>query len=254
MNKILIIDADRKLAERLCMSLTDSDIQAFRCGTLEAATALLESERYQQVIIDTELPDGDGYDLIYELGLGLYETSDVPIILIASNDRKPDAAELERRGIADCITKPFSISVLKAKVWTQFKRGKRNVSFRAISRFEAIGAGSRRSIIGEHIVEIDNYVFNFDTGEYSVSGKKVRLNRLEQCLLRNLVENKGIVLKKKALVDKLRPESRRVSIDETILAEVVQMLTNKLDAHNYIKTVYGIGYLWALTEDQNKSS
>ena len=103
-------------------------------------------------------------------------------------------------------------------------------------------------------MEIDDYVFNFDTGEYSVSGKKVRLNRLEQCLLRNLVENKGIVLKKKALVDKLRPESRMVYIDETILAEVVQMLTNKLDAHNYIKTVYGIGYLWALTEDQNKSS
>lgn len=44
-----------------------------------------------------------------------------------------------------------------------------------------------------------------------------------------------------------------VSIDETILAEVVQMLGSKLDAHNYIKTVYGIGYLWALAEDQNKS-
>lgn len=253
MNKILVIEADLKLAESLCMALTDNDTQAFRCGTLESATALLESEHYQQIIIDTELPDGDGYDLIYELGLGLYETRDVPIILIVSNDRKPDATELGKRGIADCITKPFNISVLKAKVWTQFKRGKRNFSFRAISRFEAIGAGSRKSIIGEHIVEIDDYVFNFDTGEYSVSGKKVRLNRLEQCLLRNLVENKGIVLKKKALVDKLRSESRMANLDENILAELVQMLNNKLDARNYIKTVYGIGYLWALAEDKNKS-
>lgn len=254
MNKILIIEADFKLAERMCRALTDNDTHTFSCGTLEAATALLESEQYQQIIIDTELPDGNGYDLIYELGLGLYESNDVPIILIVSNDRKPDATELCEQGIADYITKPFSISVLKAKVWTQFKRGKGNSSFRAISRFEAIGAGSRKSIIGEHVVEIDDYVFDFDTGEYSVAGKKVRLNRLEQCLLRNLVENKGIVLKKKALVDKLRLESRMIYIDETILAEVVHMLCNKLDAQNYIKTVYGIGYLWVMEEDKNKSS
>ena len=160
--------------------------------------------------------------------------------------------EFDKQGIMDYITKPFSVSVLKAKVWTQFKRGKRNFSFRAISRFEAIGAGSRKSIIGEHIVAIDDYLFNFDTGEYSISGKKVRLNRLEQCLLRNLVENKGIVLKKKALVDKLKSESRK-DMDEAALAEVVHMLNNKLDARNYIKTVYGIGYLWALEEDKNKS-
>ncbi len=251
MNKILVIEADFNLAENLCRALEDIETHAFSCGTLEAAAALLDNEQYQQIIIDTELPDGDGYDLIY--GMGLYESGDAPIILIVSNDRKPDALELRKLGIADYITKPFNISVLKAKVWTQFNRGKRNSSFRAISRFEAIGAGCRKSIIGEHIVAMDDYVFNFDTGEYIVAGKRVRLNRLEQCLLRNLVENKGIVLKKKALVDKLRLESRIRHIDETILAEVIHMLSDKLDANNYIKTVYGIGYLWVLAEDKNKS-
>lgn len=171
MNKILIVEADFKLAERLCRALTDNETHAFSCGTLEAASALLESEQYQQIIIDTELPDGDGYDLIYDLGMGIYESNDVPVILVASNDRKPDMTELSEQGVADCITKPFNVSVLKAKVWTQFKRGKRNFSFRAITRFEAIGAGSRRSIIGEHVVAIDDYLFNFDTGEYSVAGK-----------------------------------------------------------------------------------
>lgn len=253
MDKILIIEADFKLAERLCRALTDIETRAFSCGTMEAATALLETELYQQIIIDTDLPDGNGYDLIYELGLGIYESSDAPIILMIPNDTKPDLAELGEQGIADYITKPFSVSVLKAKVWTQFKRGKRNSSFRAISRFEAIGAGSRISVIGEHVAVIDDYIFNFDTGEYRVAGKLVQLNRLEQFLLRNLVENKGIVLKKKALVDKLKSESKMGGIDETFLAEIVHMLSNKLDARNYIKTVYGIGYLWALAEDKNKS-
>lgn len=253
MNKILIIEADFRLAERLCRALADIETHTFSCGTLEAAAALLESEQYQQIIIDADLPDGSGYDIIYELGLGIYESSGAPIILIVSNDRKPDMTELGKQGIVDYITKPFSISVLKAKVWTQFKRGKRNSSFRAISRFEAIGAGSRRSVIGEHVVVIDDYIFNFDAEEYSVAGELVQLNRVEQCLLRNLVENKGIVLKKKALVDKLKSESKMLCIDETRLAEAVHMLSNKLGAHNYIKTVYGIGYLWALAEDKNKS-
>ena len=58
----------------MCRALTDNETHAFSCGTLEAASALLESEQYQQIIIDTELPDGDGYDLIYDLGMGIYES------------------------------------------------------------------------------------------------------------------------------------------------------------------------------------
>ena len=81
----------------------------------------------------------------------------------------------------------------------------------------------------------------------------MRLNRFEQCLLRNLVENKGVVLKKKALVDKIRMETRVLCIDEPLLTEAVHMLSNKLGAQNYIKTVYGIGYLWTMAEDKNKS-
>ena len=74
MNKILVIEADANLAERLCRALRDTETHVFSCGTLEAATALMEKELYQQIIIDTELPDGDGYDLIYELGLGIYDS------------------------------------------------------------------------------------------------------------------------------------------------------------------------------------
>lgn len=253
MNKILVIEADANLAERLCRALRDTETHVFSCGTLEAATALMEKELYQQIIIDTELPDGDGYDLIYELGLGIYDSSSAPIILIASNGCQLDLSELGKQGISDYITKPFNVSVLKAKVCTQFKRQTREFSLRAISRFEAIGAGSRSSIIGEPVVAIDDYIFNFDLGEFRVAGERVRLNRFEQCLLRNLVENKGVVLKKKALVEKIRMETRVLCIDETLLTEAVHMLSNKLKAQNYIKTVYGIGYLWTMAEEKNKS-
>ena len=122
MNKILVIEADAKLAERLCRALRDMDTRVFSCGTLETATALLEKELYQQIIIDTELPDGNGYDLIYELGLGIYESGSAPIILITSDAYQINTSELSEQGIADFITKPFNVSVLKAKDCTQFRR------------------------------------------------------------------------------------------------------------------------------------
>ena len=106
--------------------------------------------------------------------------------------------KLNELSISDYITKPFNTAVLKAKVWTQFKRRKKEAGYHAISRFEAIGAGSKRSVIGEHLVVIDAYRFNFDVEEYRIAGKKVRLNQLEQCLLRNLVETRESCLRKSA--------------------------------------------------------
>ena len=253
MNNILIIEADFKLAERIGWAMREAETHVYTCSTFASAVALLKREVFQLIIIETKLPDGDGNELIDELNNGFYESKNPAIILVVPYGERLNVQKFKELCISDYITKPFNTAVLKAKVWTQFKSRKKGIGYYAISRFEAIGAGSKRSIIGEHLVVIDNYQFNFDVEEYRIAGKRVRVNQLEQCLLRNLVENKGIVLKKKALVEKLCSECR-IFIDEKMLAETVHMLCNKLDAHNYIKIVYGIGYLWTLVEDKNKSS
>lgn len=249
MNRILIVEPEFELAEKLCRSFSDVDTQAFSCGTLEAATALLERETFQMIIIDTELPDGDGYELIYDMKLGIYLSQNPVIIIMIPNNIRPDLLQLNKQGITDYITKPFSTAVLKAKVCTQFRRRKKDTSFTASERFEATGSGTQSSISGEHKVMIDTYVFDFDAEEYSHAGNLVKLNRLEQCLLRTLVENKGIVLKRKALTEKLGSESK-VFVNETMLSEIVRALVEKLTAHNYIKTIYGIGYMWETPEEK----
>ena len=81
--------------------------------------------------------------------------------------------------------------------------------------------------------------------------RQVRLNRIEQCLLRTLIENKGIVLKKKALIAKLKSESK-IYIDGRILHESIQTLKQKLDAKDYIKTIYAIGYIWISVEKREE--
>lgn len=251
-NKILIVEADFRMAERLCRSISDTQTLARSCGTLEAAKALLKREAYQMLIVDTELPDGTGYDIVCGREPGTCGPGKPDIILMIPNDRMPEMSEHDEQGIADYITKPFNTAVLKAKVYTQFRRRQKESSIHASERFDAIGSGSAVSIGGGHRVVIDDYVFNFDAGEYSIAGRKVRLNRIEQCLLRNLVENKGIVLKKKALMDKLRSESN-VYADEKTLAETVRILRDKLYAGDYIKTIYAIGYIWRTAEEKERS-
>jgi DNA-binding response OmpR family regulator len=97
---------------------------------------------------------------------------------------------------------------------------------------------------------IGNYVFDFELGEFSVGGRKVILDELQQALLKTLISNKGVVLRKRALVDRLRSVSLIGYIDESVLSEMIDELTDRLCAGNYIKTVYGIGYMW-IKYDEN---
>ncbi len=74
------------------------------------------------------------------------------------------------------------------------------------------------------------------------------LGDLEQCLLKLLVENRGVVLKKNTLMERLNAELGK-EIDGDILAETVQVLMQKLHAFRYIKTIFGIGYMWTAYKD-----
>ena len=126
---------------------------------------------------------------------------------------------------------------------TQFRKRKMDFNREACERFVATGSASERGIIGEHMVAIDKYIFDFDCGKFSYAGQIVELNRTEQVLLRVLIENKGVVLKRRALVERVRTETREM-MNEDILADTVRILSVKLHANEYIKIVFGIGYFW----------
>lgn len=245
------MESDFVLAEKMAMSIMGSEAQVLCCGTVESAEALLEKDLFQIVIADTELPDGDGRRLICDICEGRYISGSAAVIAILPNNKKPDEEKLGRQGVTDYITKPFNMAVLMAKIYTQLSRRKKGFSFKASERFVATGSATKSSIGGAHRVTIDSYVFDFDKSEYSVSGKTVKLSHLEECTLRTLVENKGIVLKKKAFTDWLRCDSK-MFVDEAILAGTIQALDEKLDAKDYIKTIFGIGYMWAGIEEKHK--
>ncbi len=74
----------------------------------------------------------------------------------------------------------------------------------------------------------------------------VELSKTEQKLLRLLVENRGSTLSRSDLVDRIWTDGAEY-VDENALSVTIKRLRDKLNAHNYIRTVYGIGYTWVMS-------
>ena len=152
----------------------------------------------------------------------------VPVILLTANDLETDIVAGLELGAEDYITKPFSLAVLRARVNAQLRRGK--------------GAGNE-------VVETGEFVFDFGRMEYRKKGKLVELSKTEQRLLRLLVQNRGTTLSRGDLVDRVWTDGAEY-VEENALSVTVKRLRDKLEEvpskPRYLKTVYGIGYTWAV--------
>ncbi len=249
MNRILIVESDYALMERLSRTLTE--IMTVGCATLAEAQAAMEQDAFPVVVVDESLSDGDGVALLKEIKgrPSSGEEEEVSVIMLVENDSSRNISRMLQQGADDCVTKPFSTAALKARIATQFKKKRMDFTLEACERFVATGSASESGISGEHMVAIDKYIFDFDCGKFSYEGQIVELSRTEQVLLRILVENKGVVLKRGALMERIRTETRE-QMNEDILADTVRILSVKLHAAKYIKIVFGIGYFWIDAQKQ----
>ena len=131
-------------------------------------------------------------------------------------------------GADDYITKPFSLAILRARVNTQL----------------------RKQPAGTTKVIIDEYVFDFEHMNFSDHGNPVELSKTEQKLLRLLVENRGQTLSREQLIDRVWTDGAEY-VDENALSVTIKRLRDKLEPQpskpQYIKTVYGLGYVWTVS-------
>ena len=102
---------------------------------------------------------------------------------------------------------------------------------------------------GNEVVETGEFVFDVGRREYRKKGKLVELSKTEQRLLRLLVQNRGTTLSRGDLVDRVWTDGAEY-VEENALSVTVKRLRDKLEEvpskPRYLKTVYGIGYTWAV--------
>ena len=223
-NKILIIEDDIALNNGIVLALKNDNYIFEQSYTLGEAKIKISEQIFDLLILDINLPDGNGLIFLSDLR----KKTAIPVILLTANDMETDVVAGLELGADDYITKPFSLMVLRARVNTQLRK---NQPFKANS------------------MQIDDFLFNFDTMEFSKMGKTIELSKTEQKLLRILVENIGITLSRADLVDRIWTDGAQY-VDENALSVTIKRLRDKIEdtptIPKYIKTVYGLGYTWAV--------
>lgn len=223
MERLLLLEDDLALGEGVRLALQSEDRPVTLCRTLAQARRVLEEEGpFALLILDVNLPDGSGLELLAEA------KGRAPVILLTANDMETDIVAGLELGAEDYITKPFSLAVLRARVNTQLRRGKQT-------------AGG--------LVEVGEFSFDFDRMEYRKAGRMIDLSKTEQKLLKLLVQNRGVTLSRGDLLDRVWTDGAEY-VEENALSVTVKRLRDKLEdtpsKPKYLKTVYGVGYTWAV--------
>ena len=127
LRRILIVENDPALGQGIRIALQGETLAVTVVRTLgDARTALAETD-FALMLLDINLPDGNGLDFLMELR----GSSRMPIILITANDMEADIVVGLESGADDYITKPFALAVLRARVHTQLRKiGVREKAYR----------------------------------------------------------------------------------------------------------------------------
>ena len=225
MKHIFLLEDDETLGRGIAMALTGPEVSVTCRSTLAQAREALAGDRFDLLILDINLPDGSSLDLLRQVRS---EGDATPVILLTANDLELDEVTGLEAGADDYITKPFSLAVLRARVNAQLRRG---------------------TPTGSQALSIGPFVFDFERMEFRRDGAALERSKTEQRLLRVLVENRGRAVPRATLVDRVWTDGAEF-VEENALSVTVKRLRNKLEADpgkpDYLKTVYGIGYTWAV--------
>ena len=116
--QILVIEDDELLNSGLCYHLQKRGITPFSAYGIEEAKSLLTQEHFDLILLDVNLPDGNGFDLARET----ISHSDVPFLFLTAHNLEEEIIQGLRFGADDYIVKPFSVKVLMEKIQTVLRR------------------------------------------------------------------------------------------------------------------------------------
>ena len=221
--RILVVEDDRLLNNTLCYNLDAAGYAVDSALTKSAASNFLTKQDYDLIVLDVNLPNGNGFDFCGEVK---ERRSDTAVIFLTANDMESDMLKGYELGAEDYVTKPFPMSDLSKKscsvVW---------------------GRLAKQS--GGDCYEDGALSINFSEMTASLSGKPLVFTPLEYRMLKILTKNPQIVLTRQMLLEKLWDADGNF-VDEHALTAAISRVRNKIETEGrqYIKTVYGMGYMW----------
>ncbi|MBS5883387.1 MAG: response regulator transcription factor [Clostridium sp.] len=222
--KILVVDDEDHIVELISYNLINSGYKVIIANNGIDAVKLAKEENPRLMLLDLMIPGLDGYDVCKAIRSD-NNTKDISVIMLTAKGEELDKILGLELGADDYMTKPFSIRELLARIKAVLRRTK------------SLGGS-------EEIFKTNGILINFDRREVLISDKKIDLTLKEFELLEILVKNRGKILTRETLLDKIWGYEY---VGETRTVDVhIRYLRKKIEVDDknpkFIETIRGVGY------------
>ena len=217
---IYIVEDDTNIREIESFALKNSGYQTQDFGNAKEFYRAVKEKKPDLALLDIMLPDEDGMEILQKLRKNP-ETKRLPIIMVTAKATELDRVKGLDLGADDYIIKPFGVMEL-------------------ISRVKAV---LRRSMgeMQEKILKVDEILMDDERHQVYVSDKPCELTFKEYELLRLFMQNRGIVLSRDVIMDRIW--DMNCDVESRTLDVHLKTLRAKLgDSARHIKTIRNVGY------------
>jgi two-component system response regulator TctD len=216
--RLLLVEDTFDMAEAIMIRLDRSGIACDLAKTLEEARSLLDVQRYDVIVLDLNLPDGLGTDLLKELRL---KSDRTPVLVLTAEFSVDDRVSTLNSGADDYLVKPFDHRELEARIQALYRREQ--------------GDKAEELAIGD-------LTFNATARVVRLKEVPVNLTRREFSLLELFIRNRGKVLSKERLFEGIF-SFQDTDVSMNALELYVARLRKKLSGSSVvIETQRGLGY------------
>ena len=217
MSRILLVEDDTMIASGILYALETEGYETNHATGIKDAGNLIEQYNFDLAIIDMQLPDGTGFDVSE-----IFQNTATSVIFLTVVDDENTIVRAFDEGAEDYIVKPFRIRELLARV--------RRILSANIKNGEK-----------DNIIYMGHAVIHTDEAKVYVNDKIIELTALEYRLLLIFASNKGLLLTRQQILDKIWDADGNFVEDNT-LTVYVKRLREKLGEAIHIETVRGMGY------------
>ena len=217
MSRILLVEDDTMIASGILYALETEGYETNHATGIKDTRSLIEHYNFDLAIIDMQLPDGTGFDVSE-----IFKNNATYVIFLTVVDDENTIVRAFDEGAEDYIVKPFRIRELLARV--------RRILSANIKNGE-----------NDNIIYIGHAAIHTDEAKVYVNDKSIELTALEYRLLLIFASNKGILLTRQQILDKIWDADGNFVEDNT-LTVYVKRLREKLGEAIHIETVRGMGY------------
>ena len=221
MKKIIIIEDEEIIREELQSFLSKYNYQVVAPVNFEDIIEKILEEGADLILLDINLPVYDGYYICREIR----KVSDVPIIIVTSRDSDMDEVMSMNLGADDFITKPYNTQILLARIAALLKRT----------------SGDRSP---SSLLTYGDFQLNLSNASIIYGNKELELTKNEMKILSFLIENKGVIVSRDALMEYLWKSD--FFVDDSTLSVNITRLRKKLETigiKDAIETRRGLGYI-----------